>query len=61
MTWLPLLTRPVWGSKQAKSLSVVEWGKEHGYSPTHVRHLIRGHKLYAFKHAGKWYIPIKML
>lgn len=61
MTWLPLLTRPVWGTKQAVCLSVEEWGQQNGYSAPGVRKLIRGNKLYAFKHAGKWYIPIKKL
>lgn len=60
MVWRPLLTRPVWGTKQAVSLSPKEWGRRNGYSPSGVLYLIRTNKLYAFRHAGRWYIPVEM-
>ena len=61
MTWKPLLTRPVLGTKQAVSLTVGQYAKANNYSRSGVLYLIRSNKLRAFKHAGKWYIPIKKL
>lgn len=61
MTWRPLLTRPVLGTKQAISMTVAEYAAAHKYSLSGVLYKIRSNKLKAFKHAGKWYIPVKKL
>lgn len=60
MTWRPLLTRPVLGTQQAVSLTVAQWAKANSYTHNAVLYKIRSNQLWAFKHAGRWYIPVEM-